>query len=93
MDQALAGVAVSQSDDVALADLPFEYMLNALRLKDGFSLSQFGERTGLTVTAIQRGLAQAEQNGLLARDLRHVWPTPRGLDFLSDLQTLFLPDT
>ncbi|WP_213955222.1 radical SAM family heme chaperone HemW [Variovorax sp. dw_954] len=93
MDQALAGVAVSQSDDVALAELPFEYMLNVLRLKEGFTLSQYGERTGLSITAIQRGLAQAEQNGLLSRDLRHVWPTARGLDFLSDLQTLFLPDS
>ncbi|WP_218510391.1 radical SAM family heme chaperone HemW [Variovorax sp. dw_308] len=93
MDQALAGVAVSHSDDVALAELPFEYMLNVLRLKEGFTLSQYGERTGLSITAIQRGLAQAEQNGLLSRDLRHVWPTARGLDFLSDLQTLFLPDS
>ncbi|MEJ8820581.1 radical SAM family heme chaperone HemW [Variovorax humicola] len=93
MDQALAGVAVSQSDDVALAELPFEYMLNVLRLKEGFTLAQYGERTGLPITAIQRGMAQAEQNGLLVRDFRRVWPTARGLDFLSDLQTLFLPDT
>jgi putative oxygen-independent coproporphyrinogen III oxidase len=92
MDQALAGAAVAQSDDVAVAELPFEFMLNALRLTDGFSLAQFGERTGLAVTAIQRGLREAEQKGLLARDLRQVWPTERGLDFLSDLQTLFLPD-
>ena len=92
MDQALAGAAVAQSEDVAVAELPFEFMLNALRLKDGFSLQQFGERTGLATTAIQRGLSQAEKDGLLARDLRHVWPTERGLDFLSDLQTLFLPD-
>ncbi|MEJ8855637.1 radical SAM family heme chaperone HemW [Variovorax robiniae] len=93
MDQALAGLAVSQSDDVALSELPFEYMLNVLRLKEGFTLSQYGERTGLSMTAIQRGLAQGEQNGLLSRDLRRVWPTDRGLDFLSDLQTLFLPES
>ncbi|RZL65939.1 MAG: oxygen-independent coproporphyrinogen III oxidase-like protein [Variovorax sp.] len=92
MDGALAGGAVAQSAEVALADLPFEFMLNALRLTDGFPLAQFGERTGLAMTAIQRGLEEAERKGLLARDLRHVWPTPRGLDFLSDLQTMFLPD-
>lgn len=92
MDQALAGAAVAQSDDVAVAELPFEFMLNALRLTDGFTLAQFGERTGLAVTSIQRGLIEAERKGLLARDLRRVWPTERGLDFLSDLQTLFLPD-
>jgi len=91
MAQALAGAAVAQSDEVALADLPFEYMLNALRLVDGFSLAQFAERTGLATTSIQRGLHQAEQQGLVARDLHRAWPTTRGLDFLSDLQTLFLP--
>ena len=92
MDNALAGAAVAQSDEVALADLPFEFMLNALRLKDGFTLAQFGERTGLAVTAIQRGLEEAERKGLVARDLWHAWPTARGFDFLSDLQAIFLPD-
>jgi oxygen-independent coproporphyrinogen-3 oxidase len=92
MDGALAGVAVARSEEVALADLPFEFMLNTLRLKEGFPLALFGERTGLAITAIQRGLEEAERKGLLDRDLRHVWPTERGLDFLSDLQTLFLAD-
>ena len=93
IEQALAGAAVAQSDDVALAELPFEFMLNALRLKDGFSLEEFNERTGLAVTAIQRGLGEAEDKGLLARNLMRVWATERGFDFLSDLQALFLPDT
>ncbi|MDT4821584.1 Oxygen-independent coproporphyrinogen-III oxidase-like protein [compost metagenome] len=92
MENARAGMAVSQSDEVALADLPFEFMLNALRLKQGFTLPQFSERTGLAMTSIQRGLEEAERKGLVARDLFRVWPTERGLDFLSDLQTLFLPD-
>lgn len=92
MDNACAGTAVAQSDEVALADLPFEFMLNAMRLKAGFTLMQFGERTGLAFTAIQRGLEEAERKGLVERDLSRVWPTERGLDFLSDLQTLFLPE-
>jgi len=91
MANALAGQAVAQSDEVALADLPFEFMLNALRLKDGFTLMQFSERTGLAISAIQRPLKEAERLGLLARDLHRVWPTERGFDFLSDLQALFLP--
>ncbi|MDR2991881.1 MAG: radical SAM family heme chaperone HemW [Burkholderiaceae bacterium] len=91
MAQALRGQAVARSGDVPLADLPFEFMLNALRLKDGFALAQFTERTGLALTAIQRGLEQAERQGLLARDLHRAWPTARGFDFLSDLQMLFLP--
>jgi oxygen-independent coproporphyrinogen-3 oxidase len=92
MDNALAGQAVAQDDEVARADLPFEFMLNALRLKDGFALQQFSERTGLPVTAIQQGLQQAEAKGLIARDVARVWPTSRGFDFLSDLQALFLAD-
>lgn len=91
MAQALAGAAVAQSADVTVAELPFEFMLNALRLKRGFALELFSERTGLAISAIQRGLGEAEERGLLARDLRQVWPTERGIDFLSDLQTLFLP--
>jgi coproporphyrinogen III oxidase-like Fe-S oxidoreductase len=76
---------------VARADLPFEFMLNALRLRDGFPLSQFTERTGLPLTAIALPLAEAERTGLVERDLARVRPTTRGFDFLSDLQALFLP--
>jgi len=92
MENARAGSAVAQSEEVALADLPFEFMLNAMRLREGFTLAQFSERTGLALTAIQRGLEQAERQGLVARDLHRVWPTERGMDFLSDLQALFLPE-
>ncbi|MDR6538369.1 oxygen-independent coproporphyrinogen-3 oxidase [Variovorax soli] len=93
MDNALAAGAVAQCEEVGIAELPFEFMLNALRLKEGFTLAQFGERTGLAVTAIQRGLEEAERKGLIERDLARVWPTARGLDFLSDLQAIFLPDS
>ena len=91
MTQALAGGAVSQEDEVARDQLPFEFMLNALRLKDGFELARFTERTGLPPAAIEAPLAEAERRGLLARDLQRVWPTARGFDLLSDLQALFLP--
>jgi oxygen-independent coproporphyrinogen-3 oxidase len=91
MAQALRELAVAHSQDVTLADLPFEFMLNALRLKDGFALAHFTERTGLAPTAIQPGLQEAERKNLLERDLHRAWPTAHGLDFLSDLQTLFLP--
>jgi putative oxygen-independent coproporphyrinogen III oxidase len=91
MDRALAGQAVTQDDEVARADLPFEFMLNALRLKEGFALQDFTARTGLPVTAIQAALEAAEGKGLIQRDFTHVRPTERGFDFLSDLQALFLP--
>lgn len=90
MDNALAGQAVAQDDEVARMDLPFEYMLNALRLKEGFALQDFADRTGLPLSAIQQGLKEAEQKGLIERDFARVRPTERGFDFLSDLQALFL---
>jgi oxygen-independent coproporphyrinogen-3 oxidase len=90
MDKALAGQAVSNEHVVARSELPFEFMLNALRLPEGFELARFAERTGLTIADIDARLAQAEQRGLIARDAQRVWPTPRGFDFLSDLQALFL---
>ena len=96
MDHALdisrAERAVSQSEEVARADLPFEFMLNALRLPDGFLLADFSERTGLPVTVLQSALSRAEEKSLITRDLHRVVPTARGFDFLSDLQALFLPD-
>ena len=91
MDKAAQGEAVSNEHEVAREQLPFEFMLNALRLKDGFELQQFSERTGLAVTAIQKALEAAEAKGLLERDFARAWPTERGFDFLSDLQQLFLP--
>jgi putative oxygen-independent coproporphyrinogen III oxidase len=90
MENALAGNAVAQSDEVAREQLPFEFMLNALRLRDGFPLALFTERTGLPITAIAKPLQEAESRGLIERDFAHVKPTVRGFDFLSDLQQLFL---
>jgi oxygen-independent coproporphyrinogen-3 oxidase len=91
MEKALAGRCLAQDAEVSRADLPFEYMLNALRLKDGFGLQQFTERTGLAITAIQKGLEEAERKGLIERDFSRVKPSARGYDFLNDLQALFLP--
>jgi oxygen-independent coproporphyrinogen-3 oxidase len=92
MDKALAGQAVTQETEVSRADLPFEFMLNALRLRDGFKLQDFVEKTGLPVTALQPGLDEAERTGLIERDLVWVKPTERGFDFLNDLQSLFLTE-
>jgi oxygen-independent coproporphyrinogen-3 oxidase len=90
MERALAGNALAQADEVARADLAFEYMLNALRLRNGFGLREFTERTGLGLSAIEAALTRAEQKGLIERDFARVRPTVRGFDFLSDLQEIFL---
>ena len=82
---------MSNDDEVQRAQLPFEYMLNALRLRDGFALADFQARTGLPISAISKPLAAAEAKGLIERDFERVRPSARGFDFLSDLQQLFLP--
>jgi oxygen-independent coproporphyrinogen-3 oxidase len=90
MDNAIAGDALAQDDEVSRADLPFEFMLNALRVREGFSIAQFLERTGLPLSKIESQLQDAQAKGLIERDLTWVKPTQRGFDFLSDLQALFL---
>jgi oxygen-independent coproporphyrinogen-3 oxidase len=92
MDNALKGQPMASEEEVAPAELPFEFMLNALRLREGFPLALFNERTGLPLSRIMPALQQAEAKGWIERDLAQLRPTERGFDFLSDLQELFLPD-
>ncbi len=91
IEHALAGQPVSNEHEVARDALAFEFMLNALRLREGFELALFTQRTGLPLSAVAPVLDLAERRGLIGRDLARVWPTVRGFDFLSDLQQLFLP--
>jgi len=91
MEQALAGQALSQQEEVARAELPFEFMLNALRLREGVPRSLFSERTGMPASAIDAAVLKAQARGLLQADLHTLRPTERGFDFLSDLQSMFLP--
>ena len=73
-------------------DVTAEFMLNALRLKDGFSLHLFPERTGLSIGAIRTTLADARTRGLLEPDDALVRPTELGYRFLNDLAALFLTE-
>ena len=86
-----AGAAMASETEVARPELAFEFMLNALRLREGFELARFLERTGLPLSAIDEPLAEAERRGLIHRDFRRVVPTGHGYDFLNDLLGLFLP--
>jgi oxygen-independent coproporphyrinogen-3 oxidase len=92
MAQALAGAAIAQDEEVARKQLPFEFVLNALRLVDGFELPRFTERTGMPLSAIRGPLDKALAQGLVEQDGVWVRPTSRGMDFLNDLQSLFLAD-
>lgn len=78
-------------NQVQQTELAFEFMMNALRLTDGFDISLFSERTGLPITAIQPQLNQAEQQGLITRDHIRITPTDKGQRFLNDLLGIFLP--
>jgi oxygen-independent coproporphyrinogen-3 oxidase len=93
MQKAMAEDAVAQSHEVSRAELPFEFMLNALRLKEGVPLEAFMDRTGMPLSAIDRSLQLAQQRGLLWVDHARIHPTEKGFDFLSDLQALFLPES
>jgi oxygen-independent coproporphyrinogen-3 oxidase len=77
--------------DVATRDLPFEFMLNALRLTDGFEMAWFEERTGLLRTELESALQLADGRGLLCRRGDAWTPTSLGKRFLNDLQAMFLP--
>jgi oxygen-independent coproporphyrinogen-3 oxidase len=90
MQHALQGQAVSNEHTVSADDLPFEFMLGALRLADGFELPLLAERTGLGLQALQPGLDQALQRGWLQQQGTRLVPSARGFDFLSDVQQLFL---
>jgi putative oxygen-independent coproporphyrinogen III oxidase len=71
---------------------PFDYMLNALRLVDGFSLAAFEARTGLPRAAIANELALARQHGWIEVVGDRIVPTELGRRFTNDVIALFLPD-
>ena len=86
-----AATAAGLRQPVAAADRPFEFMLNALRLVEGFSLALFESRCGLAAATLSKPLARAQELGLITWQDQQVRPTAHGLRFLNDLQSLFLP--
>ncbi len=85
------GRPVEESHDVGRADLVFEFMMNALRLPEGFPVGSFVERTGLQIAVAEKPLALAETRGLIVHDHERIRPTDLGQRFLNDLLQLFLP--
>ena len=74
------------------AELPFEYMLNALLLRDGTTLAQMQMASGLNVVDLEPALSQAQVKGLMVKEAERLCVTDLGWRFLSDVQTLFLND-
>jgi len=91
MAMAPQGKSIVEHRTVGRADLPFEFMLNALRLIEGVPVALFRERTGLEISAIEAALARGEALGLLERDWQTLRPSPRGQRFLNELLEIFLP--
>ena len=75
---------------VAAEDLPFEFMLNVLRLTDGVPTAWFNERTGLPLSVIRQAVSEAVKRGLLDANPFFLRPTTLGRSFLNDLLALFL---
>jgi len=84
------GSHVAQNDLISTQDLPFEFMLNVLRLRDGVAASRFEERTGLSLAVIAHQLEAASARGLLDPNPTRLRATPLGWAFLNDLQSCFL---
>ena len=89
-EAALDGAGVGESRATTVAELPFEFMMNALRLTEGFETRLFSERTGLDLSHALRALDGAQARGLIERTLTHTRPTERGRRFLNDLLQMFL---
>jgi len=75
---------------VAVSDLPFEYMLNALRLVDGVDLAEFAQTTGLSLQAIAMPLAEGIRRGWLRDEPDRLHTTPLGQRFLNDVIESFM---
>lgn len=90
LDQTRAGRPIQEEAEIGRDALGFEFMLNALRLTEGFSPNLFAERTGMSLNQIGKQLDLAEQKGMLYRDHAVIRPTDLGRRFLNDLQEIFL---
>ena len=92
MKQAMLNEPRSSTHHVAEKDRPFEFMLNALRLKDGFSAELFAERTRLDFEVVEKKLAQITEKGLLKSAGDRYWPSAKGWAFLNDAMEVFIED-
>jgi putative oxygen-independent coproporphyrinogen III oxidase len=82
--------AVSRERVINVGELPFEFMMNALRLNDGFELRLYEERTGLSLQRLQSKFDALDRDGLIERDHLRLRPTRKGQRFLNDLLQRFL---
>jgi putative oxygen-independent coproporphyrinogen III oxidase len=92
MESASAGNAMQEQHNVNVNEIGLEFMMNALRLDNGFPVALFEERAGMPLTAVLKQLEEAERRGLIERDHQRIAPTALGRRFLNDLLQVFLPE-
>jgi len=92
IDTAGTSKVVLTEELVAKKDIGFEFMLNALRLTDGFPTPLFYQHVGLPISHINKALAEAEQLELITYDVKKIRPTEKGQRYLNTLVELFLPE-
>jgi oxygen-independent coproporphyrinogen-3 oxidase len=92
IEQMQQDAPIQAENEVTRNDLPFEFMMNALRLNQGVESSLFQERTSLPLSVIRRELDEAERRGLLFQDHQRIAPTTLGQRFLNDLLEIFIRD-
>jgi oxygen-independent coproporphyrinogen-3 oxidase len=85
------GRPLQESREVGREDILFEFMMNALRLTEGFPAAMLAERTGLQIALAEKPLREAESRGLIVRTHERIAPSALGQRFLNDLLQLFLP--
>jgi coproporphyrinogen III oxidase-like Fe-S oxidoreductase len=90
LEQIRKGNAVQEENQVEASSLPFEFLMNALRLADGFAPSLFELRTSQPLTAILPKLLAAQREGLLSISQERIAPTAKGRRFLNVLLERFL---
>lgn len=91
LDASKTGTFIAETRKLTRKDLPFEFMMNALRLNDGVDAGLFEERTGLPLHVCTAALQHARAKNLLENDAGRLKPTVHGQHFLNDLLELFLP--
>lgn len=81
---------IQTNTTIAIHDVPFEFMMNSLRLVDGFNSNLFTQTTGIPFTQILPKLMEAQNLGYIDINVNHIKPTAKGRDFLNNLLELFL---
>jgi len=92
LDSAGSEAVVAGRRDLGREDLALEFMMNTLRLVDGFETALFQAHTGMPISAVERPLREAERLGLVEWRLHHIVPTERGRNYLNELLQLFMPE-